>query len=226
MPEKQDDATQDADRPPGSDLGLRIRRRRQDLGLSPSALAQRTEMSEDYLCYVEQSPTASIGTGPLLRLAKALETTPEFLAGGAAHRPPGRGRPAPHRDLRTLTDEQCWAYLAPGGVGRVVFVDRGRPLALPVNFVCSGRSLLFRTTEAMVESIAANSIVTFEVDQIDEAMSQGWSVLATGHIRRLRSEDELRKLRDLHVEPWAGGAREHGVQLDPYEISGRAIREA
>jgi hypothetical protein len=65
--------------------------------------------------------------------------------------------------------------------------------------------------------------VSFEVDRVDEAMSEGWSVLVTGRLRRV-SPDELRQLEKLGVEPWAGGARTVYLRLELREVSGRRIR--
>ena len=65
--------------------------------------------------------------------------------------------------------------------------------------------------------------MSFEVDRVDEAMSEGWSVLVTGRLRRV-SPDELRRLENLGVEPWAGGPRSVYLRLELREVSGRRIR--
>ena len=65
--------------------------------------------------------------------------------------------------------------------------------------------------------------VSFEVDRLDEAMSEGWSVLVTGRVRRV-SPDELGQLETLGLEPWAGGERTAYLRLEPHEVTGRRIR--
>jgi hypothetical protein len=65
--------------------------------------------------------------------------------------------------------------------------------------------------------------VSFEVDRVDEAMSEGWSVLVTGRVRRV-SPDELRQIEKLAVEPWAGGQRSVYLRLETHEVTGRRIQ--
>ena len=54
-------------------------------------------------------------------------------------------------------------------------------------------------------------------------MSEGWSVLVTGRVRRV-SPDELRQIEKLGVEPWAGGQRSVYLRLDSREVTGRRIQ--
>jgi nitroimidazol reductase NimA-like FMN-containing flavoprotein (pyridoxamine 5'-phosphate oxidase superfamily) len=67
--------------------------------------------------------------------------------------------------------------------------------------------------------------VSFEVDHIDEAMSEGWSVIVTGRARRVDDPSELEQLAQLGIEPWAGGSREAIIRVEAAEISGRSIRQ-
>ncbi len=64
----------------------------------------------------------------------------------------------------------------------------------------------------------------FEVDHLDEALSQGWSVLVTGRAARVKSELQVRRLEArTGLQPWAGGARDVYVQITPYRITGQRI---
>jgi nitroimidazol reductase NimA-like FMN-containing flavoprotein (pyridoxamine 5'-phosphate oxidase superfamily) len=54
-------------------------------------------------------------------------------------------------------------------------------------------------------------------------MSEGWSVLVTGRVRRV-SPDELHQLETFGIEPWAGGERTVYLRLEPREVTGRRIR--
>ena len=65
--------------------------------------------------------------------------------------------------------------------------------------------------------------VGFEVDRIDDTFSVGWSVLATGRIRRARNEAERTALAGLEVEPWSGSGRDTYLVLEVTEITGRRI---
>jgi hypothetical protein len=65
--------------------------------------------------------------------------------------------------------------------------------------------------------------VAFEVDHIDEAMSEGWSVLVRGHTRLIEESAERLAVAKLDLEPWAGGARLTLVGIVPFEVTGRVI---
>jgi len=207
------------------DLARRVTHRRLELGLSREEVARRAGVAGAYLRYVEQSPAVSLTPAALVHLAEALQTTPEFLRGGTVDGPPGPGRAGPHHRLEVLSREQCEAYLAAGGVGRFVFVAEQGPVALPVNFRFLDGAVVFRTRGAGLLAVAVGTTVGFEVDRIDDAMSEGWSVLVTGHAHRVDDPAELARLADLGLEPWPGGRRRAIIRIEPASISGRSIRQ-
>ena len=182
-------------------------------------------MHLEYLDYLEYSPTAALAPGALLRLAAALETSADFLTGGHVDRPPGPGRAGPHPHLDVLTREECELHLAGGGVGRFVFLAPRGPVALPVNFRYLDGDVLFRTRPKGALAAAAGTTVSLEVDQIDEPMSEGWSVLVTGRARLIVDPTELEQYADLVIDPWPGGRREGIIRIEAGEISGRRIRQ-
>jgi hypothetical protein len=208
-----------------SDLARRIAQRRRELGISQEELARRAEMDPGYLDYLEHSPAVALPRGSLIRLAGALETTVDYLRGGEVDRPPGPGRAGPHPHLDILSKEECEAHLAGGGVGRFVFLAEQGPVALPVNFRLVDGDVVFRT-RAEGALAAAGKTVGFEADRIDEAMSEGWSVLITGRSRLIDEPTELEKITDLgDIEPWPGGRREAPIRIETATISGRRIRQ-
>jgi nitroimidazol reductase NimA-like FMN-containing flavoprotein (pyridoxamine 5'-phosphate oxidase superfamily) len=208
------------------DLGRRVAERRREVGLTRDEVALRAGMNSGYLDYLEHSPDAAMTAGALLRLAAALETTPEFLRGGHVDRPPGPGRAGPHPRLEILSREECELQIAAGGVGRFVFVAPQGPIALPVNFRFLDGDVLFRTRAQGVLAAAEGTTVSLEVDQIDEAMSEGWSVLVTGRARLVDDPTELEQAADLGIEPWPGGRREALMRIETQTISGRRIGQA
>ena len=208
-----------------SDLARRIAHRRQELGLSREELARRAEMDPGYLDYLEHSPVSSMLPGVLLRLAAALETTAVHLRGGDVDRPPGPGRARAHPHLDVLSSEECEAHLAGGGVGRLVFLAPQGPVALPVNFRFLDGDVVFCTRAEGVLAAAAGSTVSFEVDHIDEVMSEGWSVLITGRAQLVDDPAQLEQLAELGIEPWPGGHRNAVMRVGAETISGRAIHQ-
>jgi transcriptional regulator with XRE-family HTH domain len=211
--------------PHSGDLARRIIHRREELGLSLEEVAQRSGMDAGYLAYVEQSSDAALHNGTLLRLAEALEIAPAALAGGDVDRPAGSGRAGPHPALETLNREQCETHLSSGGVGRVVYEAERGPVAHPVNFRFVDGNIVFRTEPGSATAISTGAVVGFEVDHIDDAMSEGWSVLVTGPAEVVTDSIALRRFWAIDIEPWAGGDREMFVRIQTRDISGRAIRQ-
>jgi nitroimidazol reductase NimA-like FMN-containing flavoprotein (pyridoxamine 5'-phosphate oxidase superfamily) len=114
--------------------------------------------------------------------------------------------------------------LEPGGVGRVGFTSAGGIMMLPVNFAVTGKTIVFRTAPDTLLALYGNAQVSFEVDHLNEALHEGWSVLMHGHAHKVTDEREVKHLEDrTQLEPWAGGARDLYVRITPTRISGRRI---
>src|ERR1700758_5095332 len=113
--------------------------------------------------------------------------------------------PTSERTLRILDPAECLDLLTPGGVGRVGFAAAEGIMMLPVNFAVAGRSIIFRTAPDTLLAVYANAQVSFEVDQIDDALREGWSVLVHGHAHKVSDEREVRHLEEVtRLVPWAG----------------------
>ena len=209
--------------PDPGDLSRRIALRRAELRLSQAQLAARAGLSLRYLEYLERYP-ARPSPAALRQLAAALRTTPAVLLGGGANVPPGQWRPAGLRVVSKLMPAECRRLIAPGGVGRIAFGTISGPVVVPVNFAVLADTLVIRTAEGTVIDGHADEQVALEVDHIDEALCQGWSVLVRGPAHRVTHPAELRRLQeDAVVWPWAGGEREVYVRIIPREITGRRI---
>ena len=209
--------------PDPGDLSRRIAQRRAELNLSQAQLAARAGLSLRYLEYLERYP-ARPSPAALRQLAAALRTTPAVLLGAGGQGPPGHGRRVGTPVLTKLTQAECRRLIAPGGVGRIAFGTISGPIVVPVNFAVLADSIVIRTAEGTVIDGHAGEQVALEVDHIDEALCQGWSVLVRGPAHRVAHPAELRRLQeDAVVWPWAGGEREVYVRIIPREITGRRI---
>ena len=142
---------------------------------------------------------------------------------------PDRESPTPRlaacgRALRTLSPAECFGLLELGGVGRVGFASADGIMMLPVNFAVTGKGIIFRTAPDTLLALYANAQISFEVDHLDEALREGWSVLVHGRAHTITDEREVKRLEDsIHLEPWAAGARDVYVRIAPTRISGRCI---
>lgn len=210
----------------GTDLGRRIREQRERAGLSGSEAAERAGLSAAYLAYLESAQDPNPTQATLMRLAAALGTSPGTLSGAGLTLPPGQRGAAANPVLTSLTADECRALIAPGGVGRVLFVEPGRgPVAIPVNYRMDGADVVFRTSAGagMAAGIRQDA-VSFDVDHLDEALGEGWSVLVTGTASVIDDPAGLDRAAALGVEPWAGGERPVYVRLQVHQVTGRAIR--
>lgn len=209
--------------PDPGDLSRRLALRRAELRLTRAQVALRAGVSVRYLEYLENFASVP-DPGTLRQLAAALRTTPAALLGAGADVPPGHAGLPAQPVVTRLSPAECIRLIAPGGVGRIGFGTAAGPAVLPVNFTLVGGSIIFRTGAGTVIEAHGDDTVGFEVDHIDEALGQGWSVLARGQAHRVLQPGELRHVREtVTVEPWAGGRREAYVRIVPYQITGRRI---
>ena len=129
------------------------------------------------------------------------------------------------RFLRALSPTECFDLLEPGGIGRVGIADAEGVIILPVNFAVKGQAIIYRTAPDTLLALHVNTQVSFEVDQCDETLHEGWSVLVHGHAHEVTDERQVKQLEDTaRLEPWAPGARDVYVRIAPTQISGRRIQ--
>jgi nitroimidazol reductase NimA-like FMN-containing flavoprotein (pyridoxamine 5'-phosphate oxidase superfamily) len=132
--------------------------------------------------------------------------------------------------LHKLDEAECLRLISPGGVGRIAFVGSYDLTVLPVNYRVVDGAILFRTAEdGLTEEDLRTGIwhgeyrVAFEVDHIDEAAREGWSVLIQGPAHHLDATEEQDAAWQAGVEPWAGGERNHFIRVTPARVTGRRI---
>ncbi|KUL22249.1 pyridoxamine 5'-phosphate oxidase family protein [Streptomyces regalis] len=220
-------ATSPPERAPNpGDIGRRVAAERGRKGLTRAETARRARIAPEYLAYLEERP-ADPTVATLINLADALGTTATALRGGGVDLPPGQGHALLHPRLRDLSPEECRSRLSTHGVGRIAVSTPDGPAVIPVNYEVVDDTIAYRTAPDSVPAAAVGSDVAFEVDHVDEAMSQGWSVLVVGPARVVTEPDAVRRLTErAHTEPWAGGEREMWVSIQPTRITGRRITPA
>ncbi|MFI8089525.1 pyridoxamine 5'-phosphate oxidase family protein [Streptomyces sp. NPDC086080] len=213
-------------RPNPGDIGRRIAAERERQGLTREETARRARMAPDYLAYLEERP-GDPNLATLVRLAAALHTDVQALRGGGADLPPGQGMALLHPHLRDLGPDECRTLLSTHGVGRIAVATPEGPAVVPVNYEVVDDAIAFRTAPGSVPAAAAGTEIAFEVDHLDEAMSQGWSVLAVGPAQAVTEPDDVRRLTaHAHTTPWAGGEREMWMSIRPTQLTGRRITTA
>lgn len=135
--------------------------------------------------------------------------------------------------LEELDEAACLRLISPGGIGRLAYTGRYGLTVFPVNYKLHEGAIVFRTAqdsptgEDLQTGIAhAEYQVAFEVDDIDAATREGWSVLIQGPAHHLTSAADQASVLDSGVEPWPGGVREHAIRITPKRITGRRLRQA
>ncbi|TDO48331.1 transcriptional regulator with XRE-family HTH domain [Kribbella sp. VKM Ac-2571] len=201
-----------------SDLGTRIRHRRQSLGLTLAEVAIRTGLDTGRIDHIETRPFALTGA-ELARLAHALDLTVTDLT---SDRPkPDRRTPvAPALD--PMRKEECRRLIEAGSVGRIAYHGVDGLVVIPVNYCTLGELIVFRTAADSAVAQYDLEPIVFELDAFDEAMHDGWSVMVNGTVRPA-VDTEIASVHD-RVEPWAGGTRDTYMVIDPHRTTGRRIR--
>ncbi|WP_327064615.1 pyridoxamine 5'-phosphate oxidase family protein [Kitasatospora sp. NBC_01250] len=209
--------------PTSAALARRIADRSAELGLTEARLAAKAGMSPQYLTLLIEAGTAFDPSG-FLRLAAALELTYQELLEGRRDAAPGSGGPAPHPVLSRLTGTECWERLGTHGVGRVVVPAEPAPQVFPVNYTVDAHTVVYRTAPHSAPAAAPGSTLSFQVDRINDHLSQGWSVLIAGTAQPIEDAATIGRLALLPgTEPWAGGNRPLWIRITPDRISGRRV---
>lgn len=126
--------------------------------------------------------------------------------------------------FEALGEEDCFALLGRGTIGRVGVTMGSIPVVLPVNYHFADGAIHFRTGEGTkLKAASQNTVVAFQVDEIDPTYHAGWSVLAVGVARLVEEHHALTWVSRMPLRAWAPGEREHFVRIVPEFISGRRI---
>lgn len=121
-----------------------------------------------------------------------------------------------------LDADECRGLLLGKKVGRLACLHDGAPMIMPMNFVLTDELLVIRTLAHGAVARCVGHPVAFEVDDIDDFLEAGWSVVVAG-TATLLTEADLTRLLDRAPQPWAEGPRTLfvGVPLD--QVTGRRL---
>ena len=126
--------------------------------------------------------------------------------------------------LEVLEREECIGLLARATVGRIAITSNALPVVLPVNFVLLDDRIVIRTGRGTkLDAATRNTVVAFEVDEIESVEQTGWSVLVTGVARELVAPDEIDEVSASPPARWAPGLDGRYIVISTDMISGRRI---
>lgn len=125
------------------------------------------------------------------------------------------------RGTERLDEDACLALLASKDLGRIVVKIADHVAALPVWYTVVGRSVAFLTDPGTkLDAALLRTRVSFEVDDADAA----WSVIVVGHAHPFTDREQAEEARHALLKRWPQGSREHLVQIDIEQITGRRLR--
>jgi len=135
----------------------------------------------------------------------------------------------PDRVIEELDEDTCLQLISRGGIGRIAYTSRFGLVVLPVNYKVHAGAVVFRTAEhgPLDEDLrtgidGAEYKVAFEIDDIDLANRQGWSVLIQGPAHHVAMAERDAAVQ-AGVQALAPGERELFVRIAPSRITGRRI---
>ena len=128
-------------------------------------------------------------------------------------------------ELEELTVEECLELLRANRVGRLAVSTPEGPAIFPVNYAVGGDRIVFRTDPGTKLDASRLRRVAFEIDSLDPDEGTGWSVVVEGVGTEISGAvDEVSvALQALELHPFAPGAKEHLIEIQPRSITGRRL---
>jgi uncharacterized protein len=126
--------------------------------------------------------------------------------------------------LIVLDHGECLQLLAAKSVGRIAYPVESGARILPVNYILGNDCIIFRTVpEGEIYRNALSSTCAFEIDETDEFLESGWSVVVLGRLQLATENDFAQMQYGKLPDPWAAGNRSMFVRLPCEQVSGRRI---
>ena len=106
-----------------------------------------------------------------------------------------------------------------------MFSASSKPVAFPVNVrVRDGDVVLRSSKDGLFSASTADESVSFEVECVDAALSDGWSILATDTLHEARDPGDLLQVQALGIKPWASGCRPSTSRIGVASLTGKRTK--
>ena len=127
---------------------------------------------------------------------------------------------SPQGTVEELSDAASWDLLRGRNFGHLGLSEGGRPDIYPVNYLCDGETILFRTAEgSKLRELTHNRHVVFEVDA--ETDGGVWSVVLKGRAAHLDLDPTLTDQELDSLPPWVPIQTYVYVRITPDSLRGR-----
>jgi nitroimidazol reductase NimA-like FMN-containing flavoprotein (pyridoxamine 5'-phosphate oxidase superfamily) len=127
------------------------------------------------------------------------------------------------RHSEEITVDECLQLLKTKSLGRLAYVVSGKPRLRPLNYGVHQGSVVFRIGYGELLDEVHQRQVVFEVDHGEREARAGWSVIVHGIAEEIWRFDDLSLAREMGLQPWAPGNRDHYVRIVPTAITGRRV---
>ena len=126
--------------------------------------------------------------------------------------------------LEELSREECMRLVGQVPVGRIVYTRQALPAVELVNFALDDGDIVIRTdASGKLAAATRGAVVAFEADRVDAASHAGWSVTVVGYSRAVTDDQEIRRLEQTGLQPWAPGRHDHFIRISPSIVNGRRL---
>jgi nitroimidazol reductase NimA-like FMN-containing flavoprotein (pyridoxamine 5'-phosphate oxidase superfamily) len=126
--------------------------------------------------------------------------------------------------LEHLPRDQCLRLMGSVPVGRIVYTRQALPAVELVNFALDDGGIIIRTDAGgKLAAATRGAVVAFEADSVDARGHAGWSVTVIGHAQAVTDSEEIARLEQIPLTPWAPGNRDHFIRISPAIVNGRRI---
>jgi hypothetical protein len=126
--------------------------------------------------------------------------------------------------LEHLSRGECLRLMGQVSLGRIVYTRQALPAVELVNFALDDGDIVIRTDSGgKLAAATRGAVVAFEVDSVDVPAHAGWSVTIVGFSRAVTDGEEIRRLEQTGLDPWAPGQRDHFIRISPSIVNGRRI---
>ena len=130
-----------------------------------------------------------------------------------------------HGFLDEIHRDDCLDLLRYGELGRIALAVDDAPVIVPVNYRLVETSNL---TWIAVRTRPGNLLdrervpVAFEIDHVDHALREGWSVLVQGILLRV-DQDAAAFAELFDPRPWIVDERDRWLVIEPFSVTGRRL---
>jgi nitroimidazol reductase NimA-like FMN-containing flavoprotein (pyridoxamine 5'-phosphate oxidase superfamily) len=125
--------------------------------------------------------------------------------------------------VQSMTPDECLQELQGHRVGRVSVTHQALPVVVPVNYAVVGHAVVFRTrNDGFLADACGNAVIAFEIDELADDGSRGWSVLVVGVASAATDSERLRAIGS-GLASAAGDDLDHFVRVSIGQLSGRRV---